>query len=191
MFVKRTIVLRHIIFTCYDHDVLMSTFALSLCLMTHNPMVHQYLSETRPPLWVLRCMHPRPIARKCRLFFWSVSLHICRCRHLLWLMALMLRAWKPIHHRQKGKKWWGEDKDRGKEKGRRWQRKHNGSAVLHSFKRLFITAVCCQIPRLYIHGGNQIHAKLIYGHGCGEMAHDEVTQTDCRWSDTLDVKCPV
>lgn len=41
----------------------------------------------------------------------------------------------------------------------------------------------CQAPCLYIHGGNQTHAKLVYGHGRGEMAHHEVTQIDCRQSE--------
>lgn len=60
-----------------------------------------------------------------------------------------------------------------------WQRKQNGRTVPHSFKGLFITMVCCQAPCLNVHGGNQAHAKLIYGHGRGEMAHHQVAQTDC------------
>lgn len=40
----------------------------------------------------------------------------------------------------------------------------------------------CQAPCLYVHGGEQSHAEHIYGHGRGEIAHHEVTQTDWRRS---------
>lgn len=50
----------------------------------------------------------------------------------------------------------------------------------------------CQAPCLYIHGGNQTHAKLIYGHGRGEMAHHEVRrrQTGGDWRH-MDLSCPM
>jgi len=38
----------------------------------------------------------------------------------------------------------------------------------------------CQAPWLYVHGGNQTHVKLIYGHGQGEMDHHEIAQANYR-----------
>lgn len=77
-------------------------------------------------------------------------------------------------------------KDREGRNGRRWgeEKKNNSGSVAHGFKRLFITAVFCQTPCLYIHRGIQTHAKLIYGPGRGEMAHHGVAQTDCRQLET-------
>lgn len=73
------------------------------------------------------------------------------------------------------KKWWGKDKERG-DGERRWWKQNNGSAVLHSFKKLFITVIYCHTPCLYIHEGIPTHAKLIYGPRRGEI-HHEVAQT--------------
>lgn len=101
-------------------------------------------------------MHPRPIARKCGFLLWSVSPHICSCGsigQLLWLMALMLGGWKPIHHVEKRI---GEGRTRREWKGksrRRWKKKNNSTTVPHIFKRLFITVVYCQTPCLCISGG--------------------------------------
>lgn len=116
----------------------------SACSVSYNPTVHQYLSEARPPLLVLCCMHPRPIARKCRVFLWSVSPHICRCGgigQLPRLMALTLSGWKPIHHTGKKKKMVREEREGGLRGEAGGGEKNNGSSVLHSLKRLFITMV--------------------------------------------------
>lgn len=86
-------------------------------------------------------MHPRPIARKCRFLLWSVSPHICRCGsigQLRRLMALTLSGWKPIHHTEKMVR---DGKEGGEEERQEVVKKNNGGAVLHSFKRLFITVV--------------------------------------------------
>ena len=86
-------------------------------------------------------MHPRPIARKRRFPLWSVSPHICRCGsigQLLRLMVLTLSGWKPIHHTGEMVREGKEGRGRGESGG---GGKHNGGAVLHSFKRLFITMV--------------------------------------------------
>lgn len=93
-------------------------------------------------------------------------------------------------HRKK-KNWWGKDKEVGEgERQEVAEEKNNSSAVPHSLKRLFITVVYCQTACLYIHGGIQTNAKLIYGPGRGEMAHHEVTQTDCRRSETHEYVVP-
>lgn len=86
------------------------------------------------------------------------------------------------------KKWWGKEK-RGGERDRQEVVEKTMAALYFIVLKGYSSQWShCQTPCLYIHGGNQPNAKLIYGRGRGEMAHHEVTQTDCTPSDVLHLK---
>ena len=125
-----------------------------------------------------------PLPGNVGFLLWSVSPHICRCGsigQLLQLMALMLSGWKPIHHTETMVREW---KEGGEGASQEVVKKTMAALYFIVLKGYSSQWSHCQAPCLYIHGGNQTHAKLIYGHGRGEMAHHEVTQTDCRQSET-------
>lgn len=170
--VIRTLALGSIIFTCHDHDGLMSMFVL-VCLLTdtqsHGTSIAVW-GETAIMGFVL-------LASKAHCLEMWVSSLICVSAHM------------PLLDSSFGSWWWcwkrlktnpsHRDKEKKVVRGGQWERsgvgghgrrhrKQNGATVLHCFKGLVIMMGCCQAPCLNNHGGNQSHAKLIYGHGRGE-----------------------
>lgn len=170
-------------FAYHDRTALMSMF-VSLMVLWHT-IPWNIDSRLRQNLhyWFCVACNRGQLPGNVDSSSWSVSPHKCRCggiAQLLQLMALMLSDWKPIHHAETMAR-------EGEEGGTRGSQ----GMVEKTMAELHLTVLKgyssqwshCQAACLHIHGGIQTHAKLIYWHGRGEMAHHEVTQTDCRRSE--------
>lgn len=174
----------HFTYHAYHHAALMSMFVF-VCLFcdiqSHATSIAVW-GETSITGFVLH-------ASKAHCPEMSVPSLICVSTHMpLWQYRTAPAAngvdaqWLKTNPSQK--KWRGKEKKEGKGRGRRWWKKTMAALYFIILKGYSSQWSHCQAPCLYIHGGNQTHAKLIYGRGRGEMAHHEVTQTDCRPSET-------
>lgn len=115
--VIRTSDLGSIIFTCHDYDALMSMFVLVRLLsdtQSHGTSIAVW-GETAITGFVLHA------SKAHCLEMWVPSL-ICVSAHMLlrWYRTAPVangggaeNGWKPIHHTETKKKWWGEDNERG------------------------------------------------------------------------------